>query len=125
MNICPKCGFAIEVNSPLDSNPDVSCSRCSWYGGLKDTIWVSEHLIDKENAVKQLEGLYVDLANEVSPIIGKILFRRGLVNKPTGDPEKDKNLIQFVAKIAQGATRGAIQGITSVIVKEISGGTLQ
>ena len=63
------------------------------------------------------------MAQQVAPHIGKLLIETGMVAKPEGvNPEEDQKRVQFLAKVLQGSTRGAIQGIAGVIAEEINHG---
>lgn len=123
MRICPKCGGPLIDGDTIVAHRDMSCDRCGWLGSSESTILVDDSLANTSGFQTQLEQLYVGLAHEVAPNIGKLLIENGLVLSPNDSEgaERDRR-IQFLAKVLQGATSGIVRGIAGVIAEEMNHG---
>lgn len=124
MNICPQCGNPFSDDDlVVSTDKSMYCDRCHWQGTADQLIHVDDALTGVENFQSQLELLYRGMAQNVAPHIGKLLIETGLVLKPdSSHAEEDKRRVEFLAKVLQGATRGAIEGMASVIAEEINHG---
>jgi hypothetical protein len=123
MRICPQCGGPITGEEAVVASKALTCERCSWTGMSEHAILVDDALTGTKGFQSQLEQLYVGMAQQVAPIIGKLLIETGLVYGPNGkDKAEDKRRVQFLARVLQGSTRGAVQGIASAIAQEMDHG---
>lgn len=123
MRICPQCGGPFPDDEVIIASKEMTCPRCRWTGTSEGTILIDENVTGMEDFQSQLEKLYVGLAQQVAPVIGKLLIESGMVLAPTGlDEKEDKRRIEFLARVLQGSTRGTVQGIASVIAEEMNRG---
>lgn len=123
MNICPQCGCAFTEETKLSAPREVECARCSWVGNFNETVYVDDLAAGVKTAQIQLEVLYKRLSSEASPHIGKILLETGMILAPDNkDTEEDKKRIRLLAKVLEGAVRGAVGGIAKVVTKEMGDG---
>lgn len=124
MRVCPRCSGPFSgKDGAILASKELYCDRCSWEGSSAETIIVDDALANLDGFQGQLELLYVGLAKQISPLIGKLLIETGMVVGPDGESmEKDQQRIHFLARVLEGSTRGAIQGIASTIAEEMNHG---
>lgn len=123
MQICPQCGRPISIDGTILAPKELNCDRCGWAGVSTESVIVDDSLANLGGFQSQLEKLYVGLAEEVAPVLGKLLIQTGMILAPRGvDSAEDKSRIQFLAKVLQGATRGTIEGLARTIKEEMDHG---
>lgn len=109
MVVCPRCGYPYMGEAHVISEREVSCSRCEWSGNSADLLNVDPSRITNPQV---FDELFVFLAEQVGPVIGRKLLQLGLVQLGT-HKETAVNLSKILHLVSKA--------ILEVVVKEVLG----